>query len=92
MARTGAVVDRIYFCLHGRFDDRLRSDRATGTSTGGRRAPSPGPRRGRAELIGCVVDVNVASAKILERFGFKEIEKFVSDDISLPETKYELIL
>ncbi|CAM1349797.1 GNAT family N-acetyltransferase [Tenacibaculum crassostreae] len=47
---------------------------------------------GMKKLIGCVVDVNVASAKILERFGFKEIEKFVSDDIGLPETKYELIL
>ncbi|WP_299103849.1 GNAT family N-acetyltransferase [uncultured Tenacibaculum sp.] len=47
---------------------------------------------GMKKLIGCVVDVNVASAKILERYGFKEIEKFVSDDIGLPETKYELIL
>ena len=47
---------------------------------------------GMIKLIGCVVDENVASAKILERFGFKEIKKFISDDIGLPETKYELVL
>ncbi|WP_428742231.1 GNAT family N-acetyltransferase [Tenacibaculum sp.] len=48
--------------------------------------------KGMKKLIGCVVDVNVASAKILERFNFVAIEKFISDDIGLPETKYELIL
>ncbi|WP_299157235.1 GNAT family N-acetyltransferase [uncultured Tenacibaculum sp.] len=47
---------------------------------------------GMKKLIGCVVDENIASAKILERFNFKEVEKFVSDDIGLPETKYELVL
>jgi [ribosomal protein S5]-alanine N-acetyltransferase len=47
---------------------------------------------GIKKLIGCVVDENVASAKILERFNFVAIEKFVSDDIGLPETKYELNL
>ncbi|WP_299120199.1 GNAT family N-acetyltransferase [uncultured Tenacibaculum sp.] len=47
---------------------------------------------GMKKLIGCVVDENIASAKILKRFNFKEVEKFVSDDIGLPETKYELIL
>ncbi|MGB1042461.1 MAG: GNAT family N-acetyltransferase [Tenacibaculum sp.] len=47
---------------------------------------------GIKKIIGCVVDVNIASAKILERFGFKEIEKFISDDIGLPETKYVLEL
>ncbi|CAM1363193.1 Protein N-acetyltransferase, RimJ/RimL family [Tenacibaculum sediminilitoris] len=47
---------------------------------------------GMKKLIGCVVDENVASAKILERFNFVAIEKFISDDIGLPETKYELIL
>lgn len=47
---------------------------------------------GMKKIIGCVVDDNIASAKILERFNFKEIEKFVSDDIGLPETKYELVL
>ncbi|WP_440121071.1 GNAT family N-acetyltransferase [Tenacibaculum sp. Ill] len=47
---------------------------------------------GMKKLIGCVVDENVASAKILERFNFVVIEKFISDDIGLPETKYELIL
>ncbi|MFT7901059.1 GNAT family N-acetyltransferase [Tenacibaculum ascidiaceicola] len=47
---------------------------------------------GMKKLIGCVVDENVASAKILERFNFVAIEKFISDDIGLPETKYELNL
>ncbi|TDQ23818.1 GNAT family N-acetyltransferase [Tenacibaculum caenipelagi] len=47
---------------------------------------------GIKKLIGCVADVNVASAKILKRFNFVAIEKFISEDIGLPETKYELIL
>ncbi len=47
---------------------------------------------GIRKIIGCVVDENIASAKILERFNFMEIEKFVSKDIGLPETKYELKL
>lgn len=47
---------------------------------------------GMNKLIGCVVDENVASAKILQRFNFVAIEKFISEDIGLPETKYELIL
>ncbi len=47
---------------------------------------------GMKKLIGCVVDLNVASAKILQRFNFVAVEKFISDDIGLPETKYELIL
>ncbi|MDP2541935.1 GNAT family N-acetyltransferase [Tenacibaculum discolor] len=47
---------------------------------------------GMKKLIGCMVDENIASAKILERFNFVVIEKFISDDIGLPETKYELIL
>ena len=44
------------------------------------------------KLIGYVVDENTASAKILERFHFKKIKHFISEDIQLPETKYELIL
>ena len=47
---------------------------------------------GLQKIIGYVVDKNIASAKILERFNFKEIKKFVSEDIGLPETKYELKL
>ncbi|WGH76586.1 GNAT family N-acetyltransferase [Tenacibaculum tangerinum] len=47
---------------------------------------------GMKKLVGCVVDENIASAKILERFHFVAIAKFVSDDIGLPETKYELNL
>lgn len=47
---------------------------------------------GMKKIIGYVVDVNIASAKVLEKFHFKEIKKFVSEDIGLPETKYELVL
>lgn len=47
---------------------------------------------GIKKLIGCVVDENIASAKILQRCNFVAIEKFISDDIGFPETKYELIL
>jgi hypothetical protein len=44
------------------------------------------------KIVGYVVDENIASAKILEHFNFKAVQYFVSDDIKLPETKYELIL
>lgn len=42
--------------------------------------------------MGYVVDENIASAKILEKLNFKVVKKFISDDIHLPETKYELEL
>ena len=45
-----------------------------------------------SKLIAYVVDVNVASAKIITKLGFEPVKKLVSDDIGLPETKYELIL
>ena len=44
------------------------------------------------KIIGYVVDQNIASAKILERFNFKIVKRFMSEDIQLPETKYELYL
>ncbi|MEE9407803.1 MAG: GNAT family N-acetyltransferase [Polaribacter sp.] len=47
---------------------------------------------GIQKLVGYVVDENIASSKILERFNFKKIKHFISDDIKLPETKYELFL
>jgi len=47
---------------------------------------------GIKKLVGYVVDVNIASAKILDRFHFVPVRKFISKDIGLPETKYELIL
>ncbi|WP_075341993.1 GNAT family N-acetyltransferase [Tenacibaculum agarivorans] len=47
---------------------------------------------GMSKLIGYVVDENIASAKILEKLNFKPVHKFVSKDIGLPETKYELKL
>ncbi len=47
---------------------------------------------GMKKIVGYVVDENIASAKILKRFNFTEVKKFVSEDIGLPETKYELVL
>lgn len=47
---------------------------------------------GISKLIGYVVDKNIASARILERFQFKIVKQFISEDIQLPETKYELYL
>lgn len=47
---------------------------------------------GLKKIIGFVVDKNVASAKILKKFKFTQVKKFISKDIGLPETKYELIL
>jgi RimJ/RimL family protein N-acetyltransferase len=47
---------------------------------------------GMQKIIGYVVDQNIASAKILERFNFRIVKKFMSEDIQLPETKYELYL
>ena len=44
------------------------------------------------KLIGYVVDENKASAKILERCNFRITKRFISDDLKLPETKYELYL
>ena len=44
------------------------------------------------KIIGYVVDENMASAKILKYYNFKQVKKFISDDIGLPETKYELYL
>ena len=45
-----------------------------------------------SKLIACAVDKNIPSVKILEKLNFKPIKKFISDDIKLPETKYQLIL
>ncbi|MFY9243097.1 MAG: GNAT family N-acetyltransferase [Polaribacter sp.] len=47
---------------------------------------------GLKKIVGYVVDENKASAKILERLNFKIVKKFISNDIKLPETKYELKL
>ncbi|NVK51624.1 MAG: GNAT family N-acetyltransferase [Flavobacteriaceae bacterium] len=43
-------------------------------------------------LTAYVVDKNIASAKIIESNNFKVVKKFVSDDLKLPETKYELYI
>ncbi|KGL63707.1 GNAT family N-acetyltransferase [Polaribacter sp. Hel1_85] len=45
---------------------------------------------GLKKIVAHVVDENKASAKILENNKFKIVKKFISDDIKLPETKYEL--
>ncbi|ARV13977.1 GNAT family N-acetyltransferase [Polaribacter sp. SA4-12] len=47
---------------------------------------------GMKKIIGYVVDENRASAKILVNNNFEIVKKFISDDIKLPETKYELEL
>lgn len=44
------------------------------------------------KLVGYVVDENKASAKILEKLNFIIVKKFISEDLILPETKYELEL
>lgn len=47
---------------------------------------------GIKKIVGYVVDENIASSKILEKVGFKIVNHFISNDIKLPETKYELFL
>ncbi len=47
---------------------------------------------GMNKIIGYVVDKNIASTKILEKYNFKVVSKYFCKDIGLPETKYELIL
>ncbi|MCI2227988.1 GNAT family N-acetyltransferase [Polaribacter sp. MSW13] len=47
---------------------------------------------GMPKIVGYVVDENIASAKILEKLNFKVVKKFISDDLKIPETKYELEL
>jgi RimJ/RimL family protein N-acetyltransferase len=47
---------------------------------------------GMSKLIGYVINVNVASAKILEKCGFVFVRDGIDPDSKLPETKYELIL
>lgn len=49
-------------------------------------------RIGLKKIIGYVVDENVASIRILEKNNFNIVKKFISEDIKLPETKYELYL
>jgi len=44
------------------------------------------------KLVGYVVDENIASKSILEKLNFKIVKKFISEDLKLPETKYELYL
>ena len=47
---------------------------------------------GMKKIIGNVVNENIASERILKKFGFKKVKDFISEDIGLPETKYELQL
>jgi RimJ/RimL family protein N-acetyltransferase len=47
---------------------------------------------GFQKLVGYVVDVNIASSKILKKCNFKEVSKGMEPNLDLPETKFELIL
>ncbi len=47
---------------------------------------------GMPKLIGYVINVNTASAKILEKCNFQFVRDGVDADSNLPEKKYELIL
>ena len=47
---------------------------------------------GMKKIVAYVVDKNIASIKILEKLNFKVVDTFISDDIELPETKYEIKL
>ncbi len=49
-------------------------------------------KAGFIKLIACVANDNIASAKIIKNAGFKFIKDFVSDDLKIPEQKFELIL
>ncbi len=49
-------------------------------------------QQGFTKLIACVVNNNIASAKIVRKAGFKFVEDFVSDDLKVPEQKFELLL
>jgi len=48
--------------------------------------------KGMPKLIANVVNMNINSAKIVKKVGFQFVEDFVSEDLKLPEKKYELIL
>ena len=45
---------------------------------------------GIQRIVASVVDLNKASAKILKRLGFKQVRRFINQEMQLPETKYEL--
>lgn len=47
---------------------------------------------GMKKLIGYVINVNVASAKILKKCGFVYVREGIDPDSKLPETKYQLNL
>lgn len=47
-------------------------------------------QKGLKKIVAYCVDENIASAKILKKLNFKVVKHFISDDIKLPETKYEL--
>ena len=45
---------------------------------------------GIQKIVASAVDLNSASTKILARLGFKQVRKFINQELQLPETKYEL--
>jgi len=49
-------------------------------------------KAGFTKLIACVVNKNLASTKIIKNAGFTFIKDFISDDLQLPEQKFEKLL
>jgi len=47
---------------------------------------------GLPKIIACVAHKNEASTKIIRKLGFEFVENFVSDDLKIPERKFELTL
>ena len=49
-------------------------------------------KAGFIKLIACVVNKNKSSSKIIKKAGFTFVKDFISDDLQMPEQKFELIL
>ena len=47
---------------------------------------------GMKKLVGYIIDKNIGSTMVLKKNNFKIVKQSISDEIGLPETKYELIL
>lgn len=44
------------------------------------------------KLVAYVANENIASVKILERLNFNKVPHFISEEVKIPETKYQIIL
>jgi RimJ/RimL family protein N-acetyltransferase len=47
---------------------------------------------GFKRLIACAANENIASLKILKQLGFQFVNNFISEDLKIPEQKFELYL